>query len=130
MGSRRSCQAVALLIVWWTGACVSWHPVTVSPGEDDLPTRLRIQSVEGERFVLHDPRWLGDSSIEGTRRVRSVMVSTAVPVDGIEVLEAPVTNVAKSVLLGTGLAALGLMIVMAIAWSDFDHLGSGSGSIF
>jgi hypothetical protein len=105
---RRILPLIVLMPVL-LGACITWQPVAVPPGQyvtDEAPERVRVTTVDGTRMTIEGPV-VRAGAVVGTRSAGAALL------DDIRTLEVEGTSVLRTVLLVA--PAVVLVAVVALA---------------
>lgn len=112
MTKLRFRSVAALLLVLHLAGCVTWKPYVLEP-EETLPKAVRLHLQSGDQLELHSPSLRGDSLLSGQlgRKGQALQV----PLSSVRSMEAPHTDVAKSILAVAGSLAGGYVVLVLIA---------------
>ena len=107
-------RCLALCLVVSMAACTTWQPYTLPP-DGSLPTRLRLESHDGEQVIVRRPTLEGDSALVGIARRQRHRVL----LDQIQGMEHQHTHVVRSVVTGVVLG-LALFVVVGSAVDPWE----------
>lgn len=113
MTARRLVSSVLLAV--YLSSCTSWQPLPVSPEQaiaEDYPSKIRLTLSDGSRLEMEQPRIVGDT-VRGAVRNNSSLVERDVLLADIVTLKVRKSDVAKSILLFSGLVAVASLALMA-----------------
>ena len=123
MSTRRILSCI--LLPAYLSSCTSWHVQSASPEQvitEDQPSKIRVTLTDGSELEMEQPRIVGDTlrgmvkggveSSPGETAVHRVLVERDVLLTDIVTLKVRKSDVAKSILLFTGLIGIGSLALL------------------
>jgi hypothetical protein len=103
----------------WVTACTSY--TQIEPGEVADHDRVRVETTDGEKETLRDPRVEADS-VKGLREKAGDRVPVSIPVDQIVGLQAVGTDEGRTAVTVVSVVAAALLVMYTVFfWEECDR---------